>query len=167
MKKFASAILLSLLVLALEFAVLPHFGFTETRLMALAAVLAGCLRGELQAMAFALFLSIPVGALHGEGFLGITIASFAVAAYFGAGAARWLYFDQFSIRLIALFVLIVAESWMASIGRSFFWPQTVIEIQWGSHALVALVGAVVYTPLLAAFGRRAGPPEPIGRRKTD
>lgn len=166
------AIAVLALAIGIEFGVLPLFGdpwgpirFPEARVVALCVIVFGCLRGELAALPFAIAAGALAGSARGEGYLGCTLVSFTFAGFVAAGASRWFYFDQFSIRLLVLFGLIVIESWMWSFTRHLFWPQSPVEIQWAIHGIVALLGAVFYIPLVRWFGRRMAPAESIGRRR--
>lgn len=172
MKLILAGAISLLVALGLEHAVFPlmndpwgviHLG--EARIVALAVILAGCLRGELQALPFAIVAGALAGSVWGEGYVGCTLVSFSLAAYVAAGASRWFYFDQFSIRFLVLFGLIVFESFVWAFTRHLFWPESGIQIPWLIHAIVALIGAVLYIPLMRWLGRRMTAGEPIGRRK--
>lgn len=172
MRPFAIGLGVLFFAVGIEFGVLPLFDspwgpvrWPEARVVALCVILAGCLRGELQVLPFAIVAAVLAGAARGEGHLGASIVSFAFAGYFAAGASRWFYFDQFTIRFLVLFGVIVLESWISSFTRHIFWPASPVEIQWAMHAIMALAGAVVYPALPSLLGRKIAPAEPIGRRK--
>jgi hypothetical protein len=172
MRLFVAGLVILAAAIGIEFGVLPLFDtpwgpvrWPEARVVALCVILAGCLRGELQALPFSILAAILAGSAGGEGHLGPTMISFAFAGYFAAGASRWFYFDQFTIRYLVVFGVIVLESSLFSFVRHIFWPASPVEIQWAVHAIMALIGAVIYLPLLPWLGRRVAPAEPIGRRK--
>lgn len=154
-------------VFALMGETLGLFVWSESRLVALGVILAGCLHGGIRSLPFAMSAALLAGSAWGEGRLGATIVSFSIAVFVSGRVARTLYFDRLSIRFAGLFGLIVMESWVWSITRHVFWPETIVELQWATHAVFAALGAVLYPQLVRGIGRKAAPQVPIGRRRTD
>lgn len=154
-------------VFALMGETLGLFVWPESRLVALGVILAGCLQGGIRSLPFAMTAALLAGSAWGEGRLGATFVSFSIAAFASGWAARVLYFDRLSIRFFGLFGLILMESWVWSITRHVFWPETIVELQWPTHAVFAALGTVLYPLLVRQLGRKAAPQVPIGRRKAD
>ncbi len=171
-QKFWIGICYVLIALAIEEGALSQIGVTkgyvhwgDMRLVALGVILAGVLRGPFASVTFGLLAAIPAGAIMGPGNIGCTWLSFTLTAYLGTWVVRWFYLEYFSIRFAVLFGLIVFESWIWSVTRHFYWPQTPVEVQWPTHLVVALIGSLLYWPASAVFRFRRGPLVPIGRRK--
>ncbi|MBI1784947.1 hypothetical protein HYR69_07370 [Candidatus Sumerlaeota bacterium] len=171
-RTFFYGLLWMLAALGIERGILPQFGESwdyihpaEMRLVALAVIIAGCIRTDMQGVFYALLAAIPSGAVLGPGYLGCTIVSFTFSAYVASWLVRWFYLEQFSIRLPVLFVLILIESWVWSEVRHLFWPAVPVELQWPTHLVTAFIGAILYIPIAHWFRYRSGPLIPIGRRK--
>lgn len=168
---FLVAVVYSIAALALENGVFPllgdGFGFFpwgQARLIALGVILTGILRGELQALAFALPAAFLAGSVSGQGSLGCTIVSFSLLAFIAPAASRRFYLDRFWIRFSVIFILILGESLVWSLARHAFWASTTIEIQWPVHLVIALIAAIAYPLLARKFTRPGATPTPIGRR---
>lgn len=140
--------------LGIEHGFLPLVGhafgsepWSQTRLIALGVILAAALRGEAEALPFAVISAILAGCAAAPGQIGCLVISYSIAAYAAGIAARWLDMNTFSIRFFVLLALIVGESWIFSGVRHLFWREWPIEIQWPAHLAVTLVGTLLYVPL--------------------
>ena len=162
-----------IVALGLEYGVFPHLGNTfgvlpwnEARLVALGVILAGSLRGEFRALPFALVAAVLAGSMPGGApQLGCTIFSFTLVVYAAGFISRQVFLGRFPTRFIVIFALIVGESAVHSFAQKLFWPDVIVEIQWGMHFAVALLGALLYEPVAPWLERQLPSDEPIGRRE--
>lgn len=162
-----------LVALALDHGVLRAFGpgwdwlrWSELRLVATGAILAGLLRKPIEAYAFAFVGAVVWGAVQGPGCIGATLLSFAVATFLATMLARPFYLEAGWVRLTLLYALVALESWIWSATRRLLWPELPLEMQWPTHAWAAVAGVLLYKSALGGGLRdRGAPPWPIGRRR--
>lgn len=160
--------------LGLENGVFPllgvSFGFLdwgEVNLVAAGVILAGCLRGEVQGLAYGLVCSLIAGALPGPGYLGPTVLSFTVVGFGGALAARWFFMDRFGVRLVNLYALLALESLVRTSAHQLFWQGQGAQALWGTNFVLALAVASFYKPMKRSLGERSIlAPSPRGRKLT-
>lgn len=168
---YTAGLIYLILALGLEFGVLPLLGepsgwliWGQSRLVALGVIMAGCLRGQSEALPFALIAALLAGSAAGAGHLGATLLSFVLVAYLAGGARSWFYFDLFWVRTLVIAGLVLGESWVCSAVRHLFWPAVSIQLQWPIHLIMALIASLLYIPLKRWLGRARSISEPIGRQ---
>lgn len=158
--------------LGLENGVFPLLGesfglinWGEMHLVASGVILAGCLRGELQGLVYALICAIIAGSLPGPGYIGPTMMSFGLTAFGGALAAQWFFMDRFSVRFTNLYLLLIAESLIRSTIHQVFWEGQGPQAYLGTNFVLALFLAGIYKPLKDSLGGRSIVAPPSRRRK--
>jgi hypothetical protein len=158
--------------LGLENGVFPLLGesfgvvnWGEMHLVASGVILAGCLRGEVQGLVYALIASVVAGSLPGPGYIGPTVLSFAAAAFGGALAAQWFFMDRFGVRFVNLYGLLIAESLIRSGVHQMFWGGLGPQALWGTNFVLALFLAGIYKPLKQSLDGRSIVASPSRRRK--
>jgi hypothetical protein len=137
------------------------------RLVAAGLIIGGFLRRDWEAAIFAFFAAIPCGAALGPGFIGCTMISHTTIAWLASISVKWFYVEQFSIRFPVMCGLILAESWIWSASRRWFWPEIPLELQWPTHLVVAFIAAILYIPAAGMIRYRQGEVLPIGRRRSN
>lgn len=139
----------------LEFAVIPQFKaisaeqidiILQLRLLAMAGILVGFLRGEMSGLWTALFAAGLFGFSQLPGYLGASIISFGLMAYLAGVLAHHLRFQSFLSRLFWIFLLLVGESFLQSLVRRVFWHYTSLDFTFYTLialGLTALIGALL------------------------
>ncbi len=160
------------IALGLENGVFPLLGesfgvvnWGEMHLVAAGVILAGCLRGEVQGLLFALVASVVSGSLPGPGYMGPTILSFAVATFGGVLASQWFFMDRLSVRFTNFYVLLIVESFVRSGIHQVFWEGSGPQALWGTNFVLALFLAGIYKPLKQSLDGRSIMAPPSRRRK--
>lgn len=158
--------------LGLENGVFPllgeSFGFLdwgEVNLVAAGVILAGCLRGEIQALVFGLICSLIAGSVPGPGYLGPTLVSYTVAAYTAAVVSRWFFLDRFGVRFFNLYGLLVLESLIRTSVHQLLWHGEGAQALWATNFVLALAVASFYKPIKRSLGERSML-APAPRRRT-
>ena len=155
MKQLAVAIVYLLLAEALEFAILvqihPMDGWLaallDLRMLAMAGILWGFWRGELQGMGMALGAALLFGLSQSAGQLGASVVSFTLVAFLAGMLARGLRpRSAFTVGFF-LFALLALERIAWCGVRWGLGVSKVFEIQWSGLLLTALGGALLYALL--------------------
>jgi len=115
------------------------------RLMALAGILIGLLRGEMAGMTVALIAACVQGFSQQQpGVLGASIASFTAAAFLAGLLARQLRMSRYPTRFFTISLLLVAERLIWHGIRIGFEFDKNVNIAWLALIFTALIGAGLY-----------------------
>lgn len=114
------------------------------RMLALGAVLAGMLRGEVAGMLAGLAGALLAGCSMQAGWLGAGIVSFALIGYLAGLMARHFRLNGFMFRWFTIFFLLVVERLVFIMARWFFWRDSGLVIPWLTLILTGLIGSVIY-----------------------
>lgn len=126
-----------------------HYEFViGLRLLALGAILAGILRGEIPGMLVGLIGALLAGfSLPQAGLIGASIVSFTAAGYLAGLLARHFRLNGFFFRWFAIFFLLVVERMGFFAVRWFFWRDNMMTMPWLGIILTGLIGTMVYAAL--------------------
>ncbi len=126
-----------------------HYEFVVgLRLLALGAILAGVLRGEVPGMLVGLIAALLAGfSFPAAGLIGASIVSFVAAGYLAGLLARHFRLSGMFFRWFAIFFLLVVERMVFFGVRWFFWHDDLIMLPWLGMILTGLIGTLVYAVL--------------------
>jgi hypothetical protein len=158
MRSTAVAIVYLLFAFTVERGVLPQIialmpqkwaALFDFRLMAMAGVLLGLIRGELAGLAVAVCAAFLWGLSQTPGYLGAALVSFAIAAAAGGLLSRHFRFQSAGFATFWLCLLLFAERliWMAV--RWFFFRNAPAAIGWVN--LAALLLTAVFGGMLVSL----------------
>jgi hypothetical protein len=158
------------IAVGLENGVFPLLGETfgvlnwgEARMVAAGVILAGCIRGDVQGLAYAMVCAIIAGSVPGPGHIGPTLLSFSFAAFGASLVSRLFFMDRFGVRLVNFYLLLVLESLIRSGVYAALWGGTGPQVYWITHGMTALVAAGCFGPLKHALGERPLTTRAVGR----
>jgi hypothetical protein len=158
------------IALGLENGVFPLLGETfgvvnwdEVHLVAAGVIMAGCIRGDVQGLVYAMVCAVTAGAVAGPGNVGPTLLSFSVAAFGGSLVSRWFFMDRFGVRLVNLYLLLIAESLVRSVVYGIFWGGGGAQVFWVTQGLTAFLAAILFIPVKHSLGERPLTTRNVGR----
>jgi hypothetical protein len=117
------------------------------RLLALGAVIAGMMRGEIPGMLIGLAAALIAGFSMQAGWLGAGIVSFTAIGYLAGLLARHFRLNGLFFRWFAIFFLLVVERMLFFAVRWFFWRDNLFSMPWLGMILTGLIGTLVYAML--------------------
>ncbi|MCE5229647.1 hypothetical protein LLG95_08635 [bacterium] len=117
------------------------------RLLALGAVIAGMMRGEIPGMLTGLIAALLAGFSMQYGWLGAGIVSFTAIGYLAGLLARHFRLNGLFFRWFAIFFLLVVERMIFFGVRWFFWRDNLLSMPWPGMVLTGLVGTILYVVL--------------------
>lgn len=148
-----------------ELAILPNLQeqlplwtqpFLHLHLLALAAILTGMLRGEIQGMTLAVVAAGLYALPQSPGHLGASLIGFGLAAFLGGTLARFFRFRGAGFRWLVIFLLLSLETLSIGVIRRMIWEELPWRLSWslvGGLVLTAVIGSALYASLAPRFRR--------------
>ena len=126
----------------------------DVRLLALAGLVFGLLRGEMFGVAVALAAALCFGFALRPSFLGVSIATYTLTAFVAGAMARVLRRPGFVRRTLLFFVLLIVEQLLWNWIHHAFWPQSPMLMPWLSLLWTLLWTAALGSILFAMLAPR-------------
>src|SRR5262249_7255009 len=120
-------------------------GHFELRLLGMGGIVIGMMTAEIAGLCAAVCAAMLLGLSQSPGYLGASLVSFSISAWFAGKLAHHYRFSTILFSAFWIFLLLICERALWTLVRFFFFRNTALNLAWTE------VAALAYTSILGGM----------------